>query len=172
MKRIQKNGMSDITVEAPPSTQEKNDADNKRRSLYLVGKSLFLVFFVVVAIYGIFYTWSWSISTGKTQAETFTELYFEDNLHLPSQVIPKRPYFFQFTLHNLEGKDMEYPYEVYIEVGQDKLLFDKGTLFVQENGYKTIQERFAITDILRKGEIVVDLVNENQHIDFWIQKSV
>jgi hypothetical protein len=172
MKRIQKNGMSDITVEAPPSTQEKNDADNKRRSLYLVGKSLFLVFFVVVAIYGIFYTWSWSISTGKTQAETFTELYFEDNLHLPSQVIPKRPYFFQFTLHNLEGKDMEYPYEVYIEVGQDKLLFDKGTLFVQENGYKTIQERFATTDILRKGEIVVDLVNENQHIDFWIQKSV
>ena len=172
MKRIQKNGMSDITVEAPPSTQEKNDADNKRRSLYLVGKSLFLLFFVVVAIYGIFYTWSWSISTGKTQAETFTELYFEDNLHLPSQVIPKRPYFFQFTLHNLEGKDMEYPYEVYIEVGQDKLLFDKGTLFVQENGYKTIQERFAITDILRKGEIVVDLVNENQHIDFWIQKSV
>jgi hypothetical protein len=172
MKRIQKNGMSDITVEAPPSTQEKNDADNKRRSLYLVGKSLFLLFFVVVAIYGIFYTWSWSISTGKTQAETFTELYFEDNLHLPSQVIPKRPYFFQFTLHNLEGKDMEYPYEVYIEVGQDKLLFDKGTLFVQENGYKTIQERFATTDILRKGEIVVDLVNENQHIDFWIQKSV
>jgi hypothetical protein len=172
MKRIQKNGMSDITVEAPPSTQEKNDADNKRRSLYLVGKSLFLLFFVVVAIYGIFYTWSWSISTGKTQAETFTELYFEDNLHLPSQVIPKRPYFFQFTLHNLEGKDMQYPYEVYIEVGQDKLLFDKGTLFVQENGYKTIQERFATTDILRKGEIVVDLVNENQHIDFWIQKSV
>jgi hypothetical protein len=172
MKRIQKNGMSDITVEALPSTQVKNDADNKRKYIHLVGKSLFLLFFVVLAIYGIFYTWSWSISAGKTQAETFTELYFEDNLHLPSQVIPKRPYFFQFTLHNLEGKDMEYPYEVYIEVGQDKLLFDKGTLFVQENGYKTIQERFATTDILRKGEIVVDLVNENQHIDFWIQKSV
>ena len=172
MKRIQKNGMSDITVEAPPSTQEKNDADNKRKYIHLAEKSFFLVFFVIVATYGIFYTWSWSISTGKTQAETFTELYFEDNLHLPSQVIPKRPYFFQFTLHNLEGKDMQYPYEVYIEVGQDKLLFDKGTIFVQENGYKTIQERFATTDILRKGEIVVDLVNENQHIDFWIQESV
>ena len=67
---------------------------------------------------------------------------------------------------------MEYPYEVYIEVGQDKVRLDKGTIFVPKNSYKTMQERFATTGVLRKGEIVVDLVHENQYIDFWIQGSV
>jgi hypothetical protein len=170
MTSIHKNGMS--TKEKLPSTRAKHEADNKRKAVYIVGKGILLGVFVVLAMYGIFYTWSWSIATGKAQSETFTELYFEDNLHLPSEVIPKRSYFFQFTLHNLEGKDMEYPYEVYIKVGQEKLLFDKGTIFVKENDYRTIQERFATADVLPKSEIVVDLLSKNQFVDFWIEGSV
>ena len=64
---------------------------------------------------------------------------------------------------------MEYSYQVYVEVGQDKLIFDKGTVFVKENDYKTIQERFAPASILPKSEIVVDLINKNQQIDFWME---
>lgn len=67
---------------------------------------------------------------------------------------------------------MEYSYEVYVEVGQDKLIFDEGTVFVKENDYKTIQERFASTSVLPKSEIVVDLINKNQQIDFWIEGSI
>ena len=171
MKRIHKNDISDLPTKKHPSIGAKNHADNKRKFVHLAGKGLFLGVFIGLAIYGIFYAWSWSISTSKAQPETFTELYFEDNLHLPSEVIPGHPYFFQFTLHNLEGKDMEYPYEVYIEVGQDKLIFDKGTVFVKENDYKTIQERFATSSVLPKSEIVVDLINKNQQIDFWIEEE-
>ena len=169
MKRTHVSDTPDATQEKLPPIRAKNYADNKRKSVYLVGKGLLLVVFVVLAMYGIFYTWSWSIAAGKAQTETFTELYFEDNPHLPSKVIPRHPYFFQFTLHNLEGKDMEYPYEVYTQVGQDKFLFDKGTILLKENDYKTIQERFATVAVLPRSEIVVELVNKHQQIDFWIE---
>ncbi len=159
---------ADFPTEKLPDMRAKHHADDKRKFVHLAGKGLFLGAFIGLAIYGIFYAWSWSISTGKAQPETFTELSFADNLHLPSQVIPRQPYFFQFTLHNVEGKDMEYAYEVYVEVGQDRLIFDKGTVFVKENDYKTIQERFATASVLPKSEMVVDLINKNQQIDFWI----
>jgi hypothetical protein len=159
---------ADLPTIKLPSIRAKPHADNNREFVHLAGKGLFLGVFIGLAIFGIFYAWSWSISTGKAQPETFTELSFEDNLHLPSEVIPRHPYFFQFTLHNVEGKDMEYSYEVYVEVGQDRLIFDKGTVFVNENDYKTIQERFATASVLPKSEIVVDLINKNQQIDFWI----
>lgn len=169
MKRIHRNDISNIPTKKYPSIGAKNHADNNRKFVRSVGKYLFLGVFIGLAIFGIFYTWYRSISTSKPLSETFTELYFDDYLHLPSAVIPKHPYFFQFTLHNLEGKDMEYSYEVYSKVGQDKLVFDKGTVFVKENDYKTIQESFASTNVLPKGEIVVNLINENQQIDFWIE---
>jgi hypothetical protein len=172
MQRTHKNDISDLQTKKHSSVGPKNHLYNKRKPVHFVGKGLFLVVFVGLAIYSIFYVWSWSISTSKAQLETFTELYFEDYLHLPSKVTPKHPYSFQFTLHNLEGKDMEYPYEVYIEVGQNKLIFDKGTIFVKENDYKTIQERFATAGVLPKSKIVVELINKNQQIDFWIQGSV
>ena len=172
MKRIHRSDISNLPTKEYPSIGAKNHTDNKRKFVHFVGKCLFLGVFIGLAIYGIFYVWSWSISTSKAQSETFTELYFEDYLQLPSEVIPEHPYFFQFTLHNLEGKDMEYSYEVYVEVGQDKLIFDEGTVFVKENDYKTIQERFASTSVLPKSEIVVDLINKNQQIDFWIEGSI
>lgn len=162
---------ADLATEKPSSVGSKDRVYNKRKITIFVGKCLFLVAFVGLAIFGIAYVWSVSIATGKPQSETFTELYFEDYLHLPSEIVPKHSYAFQFTLHNLEGKDMEYSYAVYLEVGQEKSLFDQGTIFVKENDYKTIQEKFATTNILPKSEIVVNLVNKNQSIDFLIEGS-
>jgi len=169
MESIHKNNISNLPTKRLPSMRAKNHADNKQKFMHFVGKVFFLGAFVGLAISGIFYVWSWSISNSKAQPETITELYFEDYLHLPSKVITGHPYLFQFTLHNLEGRDMEYAYEVHIEVGQDKYLFDKGTVFVKENSYKTIQERFATASTLAKCEMVVDLINKNQQIHFLIE---
>ncbi len=168
MKKIRRNDVSNLQMKNLPSVRVKNHVDNKRKLVHLAEKSLFLGVFIGLAIFGIFSMWSWSISPDKAQPEAFTELYFEDNLHLPARVIPKHPYFFQFTIHNLEGRDMEYSYEIYIEVRRDKLNFDKGKVFVKENDYQTFQESFTTTSILPKGEVIVALINKNQQIDFWI----
>ncbi len=169
MKRIRNRNISNLPTKTLPPVRVKIYAYKKRRFVPPVGKVLLLGAFVGLVIYGICYVWFGSMSTSKAQPETFTELYFEDYLHLPSEVISGQPYFFRFTLHNLEGEDMVYTYEVYIEVGQDKFIFDRGAAFVKDNGYKTIQEKFATASVVPKGAIVVDLVNKHQQIDFLVE---
>ena len=142
---------------------------NKLKYSQSVLKLFFLAFCVVLALYGIFY--SWSHLAGHAKPETFTELYFEDHLHLPSTVISRHSYSFAFTLHNLESKDMEYSYEVSADIRQDKLLisFDKGTVFVKKDAYKTIREEFTPAKAFPRSEIVVYVINKKQMIDFWVE---
>ena len=100
--------------------------------------------------------------------ETFTELYFENHLSLPNKVIYYQPQAFKFTIHNLENQNMEYPYEVYIDVNGEKQFIDQGSVLLKNNGYKTISEDFSITLPTLRVKLVINLVNKNQEIRFWI----
>ena len=111
-----------------------------------------------------------TLATTK-KPETFTELYFENHLSLPSKVEIDRPYTFAFTIHNLENKDMNYPYEVYLNVKGEKLFIQKKSVFVKKNEYKTINEEFTLALLNVRVNILVNLINKNQSIDFWIEGS-
>jgi len=100
--------------------------------------------------------------------ETFTELYFEDHLSLPNKVTLFKENNFKFTIHNLENKDMEYPYEVYIGMNRGKQMLDKSSVLIKNNEYKTITEDFAITGPTQRVKVVVNLINKNQQIHFWM----
>ena len=100
--------------------------------------------------------------------ETFTELYFEDHLSLPNKVTLFKENNFKFTIHNLENKDMEYPYEVYIDVNGEKQMIDKSSVLIKNNEYKTITEDFTITVPMQRVKVVVNLMSKNQPIHFWI----
>ncbi len=103
--------------------------------------------------------------------ETFTELYFENHLSLPNEIKPNKPYSFKFTLHNLENQNMTYHYEVYLHAGDIKLPIDQDTISIKNNQYKTIEETFLVNAPVTKSLIVVNLINKNQQIDFWINDS-
>lgn len=103
------------------------------------------------------------------KSETFTELYFKNHANLPSKVILKQKYNFAFTLHNLEDKDMDYPYEMYIDLNGNKLDLDKGSIFIKKDGYKTVDKDFTLKLPTGKVKVVVNLINKNQRIDFWIE---
>lgn len=113
---------------------------------------------------------SWAEAT-TVQPETFTELFFENHLNLPSVIKPNQPYYFEFTIHNMENKTMTYPYEVYLQYGSLKMPISHNTVTLKDNDYETIQEGFSINDPIFKSEIVVNLTNKNQQIDFWIQST-
>ena len=100
--------------------------------------------------------------------ETFTELYFEDHLSLPNKVTLFKENNFKFTIHNLENKDMEYPYEVYIDVNREKQMIDKSFVLIKNNEYKTISEDFTIIIPTQRVKVVVNLINKNQQIHFWM----
>jgi len=103
--------------------------------------------------------------------ETFTELYFEDHLSLPSKIADYQENKFKFTIHNLENKDMSYPYEVYIDVNGRKLILDKKSIFIKSNEFKTIDEDFTLVLTIERVEVIVNLLNKNQQIDFWMEKQ-
>ncbi|MHB1276455.1 MAG: hypothetical protein ACYCXQ_02830 [Candidatus Humimicrobiaceae bacterium] len=103
--------------------------------------------------------------------ETFTELYFENHLSLPDKFILSKEYNFKFTIHNLENKDMEYPYEVYIDINGKKQVIDKSSVLIKNNEYKTITINFAIAIPIQRFKVVVDLIKKNQQIDFWMTEG-
>lgn len=100
--------------------------------------------------------------------ETFTELYFEEHLSLPNKVFIFKENNFKFTIHNLENKDMIYIYEVYIDVNREKQMIDKNSVLIKNNEYKTITEDFAITVPMQRVKVVVNLIDKNQRIHFWM----
>ena len=103
--------------------------------------------------------------------EVFTELYFENHLNLPSIIQPNQPYYFEFTIHNLENQETTYPYEVYLQAGNVKLPIARKTVTIKNNQYKTVRVGFSVDAPIIKSEIVVNLVNKNQQIDFWIENA-
>lgn len=100
--------------------------------------------------------------------QTFTELYFENHLSLPNKVTLFKENNFKFTIHNLENKDMEYPYEVYIDTNGEKQIIYMNSVLIKNNEYKTIAVDFTITIPIQRSKVVVNLINKNKQIYFWI----
>ena len=64
--------------------------------------------------------------------------------------------------------DMEYPYEVYINVNREKQMIDKSSVLIKNNEYETTTEDFIIIVLIQRVKVVVNLVNKNQQIYFWM----
>jgi hypothetical protein len=105
--------------------------------------------------------------------ETFTELYFENHNNLPRSIEYYKDYDFKFTIHNLEYKTMNYSYEVYIKCvnigcNGEKQIIDEGNVTLKQNEFKTINESYNIIFPTGRVEVIINLINKKQQIDFWI----
>jgi hypothetical protein len=148
---------------------------NKKINSKLILRILLPLFIITSLVAGIFLLVNYVPSVREAfilattkKPETFTELYFEDHLTLPKEITLFKENNFKFTIHNLENKDMEYPYEVYIEVNGEKQSIDKNSVLIKNNEYKTITQTFIITTPIQRAKIVVNLIDKNQQIDFWM----
>jgi len=107
----------------------------------------------------------------SVKPETYTELYFENHLSLPNKVTLFKKNNFKFMIHNLEGKDTEYPYEVYIDINGEEKTVCTDSVFLKNTEYKTIPVDFTITMRIQRAEVVVNLIDKNQQISFWIEEK-
>jgi hypothetical protein len=124
--------------------------------------------------------------------EKLTELYFQEHLTLPSKVSTNKQYSFAFTINNMEHKDMDYPYEIYILQDGKKHNLNKNAVSVKDNEAVTIQQSFILSEPINRAKVVVELTNQKsialgepvpsgevginnaentQQIDFWIEKQ-
>ena len=105
------------------------------------------------------------------EPEPFTELYFEDHLKLPSKLSAgglggKR---FRFTVHNLEYKEMDYPYEIREIEGERERTLDSGGFSLKHDKYKTIGVDFKNSTGSGRVKIEICLTEKDQCIHFWME---
>lgn len=105
------------------------------------------------------------------EPQTLTELYFDNHLSLPDRITLFKENNIKFTIHNLENKDMEYPYEVYIDTNGEKQVINTDSVHIEDNGYKTISVDFTITIPIPRSKVVVNLIDKNEQIYFWIEEE-
>ena len=107
--------------------------------------------------------------------EHFTELYFEDSQILPRVYAPGKTQKLSFTIHNLEGKEMDYAYQVYfipIELSSTSTpLLKVQSMHVPDGGSATKKIAYTLDGkIITKGTIVVRLPELSQEIHFTVTK--
>jgi hypothetical protein len=102
--------------------------------------------------------------------EAFTELYFVIYPTLrPSEVVVGKKIDFSFVIHNVEGKDVTYPYKVYFKSSTRKTyLIDSGNIFLKNGGKIEKNESYTTTKRSLVGNMVVYLENLNRYIYFSV----
>lgn len=132
---------------------------------FLVG----IVFLAILFIFETTITQIFADSNLLPKKEKFTELYFNDHQSLPTRVLQRKEYPFSFTVHNLEQKSVEYPYEVYTQTKDNKKdILSTGKFTLDHNKYKTVYETLNMASVAGRMKVVVNLKNKKQVIDFWI----
>lgn len=99
--------------------------------------------------------------------EKLTELYFSDNANLPDNATRNQIISFTFVIHNLETTDYQYSYDVVVIANGTRHLVDSGNVQVINNQYYAKQEKFNLINSPGRQDVIVELTNIRQSIDFW-----
>jgi hypothetical protein len=100
--------------------------------------------------------------------EKLTELYFNDGANLSSSVTANRSIQFSFVIHNLEATDYQYTYAISVNANSTRQIVDSGIAFVKNEQYYVKYEKFTLIQVSGRQNVVVELTNKRQSIDFWI----
>ena len=166
-------GQTKKRVQKEKTGLEKKSMSARKDKLIKIGMSWLTVCLIIIWLV-LFFVYMPNfrekvVSALSVKPESFTELYFEDHLNLPDTVSLTEENSFEFTIHNLENKEMEYPYEVYIDIDGGKNIIETNTIVLKREEYYTISENFSITSPIEKARVVVNLIDKKQQIGFWIK---
>lgn len=103
--------------------------------------------------------------------EKITELYFNNSANLPSSATSNRVISFAFVIHNLEMTGYQYDYMVSVNLNGKRHIVDSAKVLVKNNRYYVKNEIFNLMNSPGRQEVLVELVNLHQSIDFWIGNS-
>jgi hypothetical protein len=92
--------------------------------------------------------------------EPLTELYIDNHTSLPKNVYLNKDYNFSFTLHNLEYQGMKYDYTVRVFDAGGNLMEEigSGSVVLENEGYKTIQQSYNFKKPFDRAKIVVNVI--------------
>lgn len=102
------------------------------------------------------------------KSEKLTELYFDNSADLPASVTGNQTISFTFVVHNLETTDYQYTYDVVVIANGGRHVVDGGIVLVKKNQSFIKKEEIPVENSPGRQDVVVELVNLRQSIDFWV----
>lgn len=144
---------------------------NRRRFITML--SLVVAIVACAAVLSIFHQGIYSqLNNWKLlpQPEHFSELYFTSPDTLPTTYLPGRSQHVFFTVHNMEYRTTNYPYQI-IQTSQDGQQLEvlaSGTFTLAQNQSHTQQLTITPIDLGTRSKITVELINQPQSISYWV----
>lgn len=100
--------------------------------------------------------------------EKVTELYFDNSTELPASATAHQAIHFTFVIHNLETTDYRYAYDVVIIANGGRHIIDAGEILVKNDHFYIKKEEILLANSPGRQDVVVELVDLRQSIDFWV----
>ena len=131
---------------------------------------------VIIALGAIFHAaidrqlHSWKL---LPEPEPLTELYFTHPNSLPKHYVPGQVQTVNFTVHNLEYQTTYYTYKI-VEASSDSSkaqILTTGSFVLPQNIYKRETVNISTIDLGEKVKVEVDLVKQNEAIDYLVARS-
>ena len=113
-------------------------------------EKIFLNIIIIILILAVLALAVFNIKTPNNK-EGFTELYFVWDL--PKEVELNKEYHFSFAIHNLENRNMEYKYSVYLN--SDKI--NESNLNIENNYISIVKQGFIVKDKIENSSIPVSV---------------
>jgi hypothetical protein len=107
------------------------------------------------------------------ESQNFTELYLDAPPALSAARVTKGVHLnFSFTIHNLEGMGLVYPYTILISYQNGpQAELTSGEQYVADGQSATENESFVLARSAANIEVTVDLVALNQEVHFFLPNS-
>jgi FlaG/FlaF family flagellin (archaellin) len=101
--------------------------------------------------------------------ETYTELYFDNVVKLPTRVTAGKPYNFSFEVVNHEAKAMSYHYQVTVQTNQTSRTLASGDLLLKADGVAKVPVPITVNQVNLLSTITVSLAAQHESISFRSQ---
>lgn len=98
-----------------------------------------------------------------------TELSFARASTLPSEYTPYRRQAVAFRVRNLEHREMDYPYQAYLESQSGRHLIGAGTLRIAPDDSITKDQEYIVNAYTGRVRVVIHLPSQNQSIHLWLE---
>jgi len=107
------------------------------------------------------------------EPEHLTELYFTKPNNLPSKYVPGQSQTVSFTVHNLEYRTTEYSYQIteQDQSGSQSQTLTSGQFTLKQNDYEHAVPTIVLTDLGSRAKVVINLPNQAESIDYWVEES-
>lgn len=143
------------------------------RKGFLIVLAFFCVLFFIVLIYRspIFAVLN-DLALIPTD-DHLTEIYFDNPTMLPKKITSGEIISFSFVIHNLEGRDMEYPYAVYLTPSgsASRVIVNGSIVNIHNKESKTVLVSFVPSSPHEQETVIVELTNTHQEIRFLLTRT-